>query len=323
MNLNLTYYVAPLEGVTTYIYRNAHREFFPDVETYFSPFVIPKDKNPLAGREERDILPANNTTLHLVPQILTNNADGFLRATAGLAELGYSSVNLNLGCPSGTVFSKGRGSGFLAHQPELEAFLEEVFARSVLPVSVKTRIGVDHEEEWEELMPIFNRYPMKELIIHPRLRSDFYKNTPHMDVFRDAVAESKNPIVYNGDLFTVADEEKFAAQFPQIKTVMLGRGLVANPSLIGQCQGKPMMSKETLWKFHQRLIEDYGQILSGDRPLLFKMKELWSYMLCMFQGAEKCAKILRKSQRLSDYQSAVENLFAQCPLSQDGCYRRL
>lgn len=323
MNKKRNYYFAPLEGVTTYLYRNAHRDFFPGVDTYFSPFITPKEKKALTSRERNDVLPENNKNLRLVPQILTNKADGFLRTAEALAGLGYQSVNLNLGCPSGTVVSKGKGAGFLALQPELDRFLEEVFAKSPIPISVKTRIGMDYEEEWEELMPIFNRYPIQELIIHPRLRSDFYKNHPHISVFRDAVSASKNPVVYNGDLFTVADVERFITEFPQIQTVMLGRGLIANPGLAGQCQGRPMMDKEKLYQFHQRLLKDYESILSGDRALLFKLKELWAYMLCMFGGAEKYGKQIRKAQRLSDYLSAVEGLFTHCQLAEQGGYHAL
>lgn len=310
MKHQLTYYFAPLEGVTTYLYRNAHHDFFPGVDAYFAPFLTPKEKKPLSARERKDVLPEHNPNLQLVPQILTNQSEGFLRAAEALAELGYQSVNLNLGCPSGTVFSKGKGAGFLAFQPELERFLEEVYAHCPISVSIKTRIGVDYEEEWEELLPIFNRFPIHQLIIHPRLRSDFYQNRPHMNVFQDAVRESKNPVVYNGDLRTVEDVERFAAEFPQIQAVMLGRGLIANPALVRQCQGGAPLDRDALRQFHDRLLAEYQAAFSGDRAVLFKMKELWSYMITLFdeESAGKYAKQIRKAQRLSDYRSAAENL---------------
>ncbi len=321
MNNELTYYVAPLEGVTGYLFRNAHAALFPGADAYFAPFVTPKAKKGFTGKEKNDIHPENNRNVNLVPQILTNDAEGFITSAHFLAELGYQTVNLNLGCPSGTVFSKGKGSGFLAYQPELDRFLEHICKDSPLPVSVKTRVGVDHEEEWEELLPIFNRYPLESLIIHPRLRSDFYKNHPHMNLFRDAVELSKNPVVYNGDLFTAADVEAFAQAFPTIKTVMLGRGVVANPALIRQCQGGAPLNRDELRRFHDQVVEQYRSVLSGERPLLFKMKELWFYMIGMFENAEKPYKALRKAQRWSNYQSAVSALFSQCPLSPEGHYR--
>lgn len=316
----LTYYFAPLEGITNYIYRTTHAAFFSGVDAYFSPFLSPRSKKSLTGKERSDVHPANNAGTTLVPQVLTNDAAGFLLCAEALAELGYPTVNLNLGCPSGTVVPKGKGAGFLAYQPELDRFLEEVCAKSPIPVSVKTRIGLDYEEEWEELLPIFNRYPLHELIIHPRLRSDYYKNHPHMDVFRDAVAASCNPVVYNGDLFTVEDVLRFAADFPTVRKVMLGRGLLTNPALVRQCRGGAPADKATLRRFYDTLVERYREIMPGDRAMLFKMKEFWFYQGQLFADSEKQLKQIRKAQRWSDYQAAVDSLFARCDLEEGGRY---
>lgn len=305
----MNYYFAPLEGVTGYLFRTTHADQFPGMNAYFAPFITPRSKKSFTSRESNDVHPDNNKGLNLVPQILTNSAEGFLETAEALSQLGYTQVNLNLGCPSGTVFSKGRGSGFLAFQPELEGFLEEICAKSPISVSVKTRIGVDYEEEWEELMPIFNRFPLHELIVHPRLRREFYKGTPHLNVFRDAVRQSVNPVVYNGDLFTVADVQRFEAEFPTITTVMLGRGLIADPALVRECQGGSPLTKEELRKFHDSILAKYQTVMPGERALLFKMKELWTYWGTMFPDAQKPLKQLRKGQRFSDYQSAVEAIF--------------
>ncbi len=309
MNPALTCYCAPLEGVTGYLFRQLHHRIFPGTDRYFAPFVTPRSRKSLTSRERNDVHPDHNRGIVLVPQILTDSAEGFLDTARAMADLGYEQVNLNLGCPSGTVVSKGRGAGFLARQPELEGFLEEIFSKSPVSISVKTRVGVDYEEEWAELLPIFNRFPIAELIVHPRLRADFYKGEPRLHLFRDAVEQSKNPVVYNGNLFTVGDIQRFSEEFPQVTTVMLGRGLVRDLSLIRQLRGGAPMTREELRTFHDRLYEGYQGYLSGERALLFKMKEMWGYWITLFPAAGKSAKLLRKCTRLSDYRTAVEGIF--------------
>lgn len=310
----LKFYAAPMEGVTTYLYRTAHRDFFPGADRYFSPFLTPKSKRVFSARERADVLPEHNRAVPLTPQLLTKNAEDFLRAAQVLRDMGYDSVNLNLGCPSGTVVAKGKGAGFLGQPDQLDRFLEEIFARSPLPISVKTRIGLDCEEEWDDLMPVFNRYPIQELILHPRLAREMYRSHPHMDVFQSALRDSRNPVVYNGDLFTPRDVERFHAQYPQVHALMLGRGLIANPALIQRCQGGPRLERRQLWQFHCCLMERYQSALSGEHAVLCKMKELWAYMLFMFEGAEKYGKWIRKAQSLSELQDAVDALCASCPM---------
>lgn len=310
MSLNPVCSCAPLEGVTGYIFRALHHRQFPGTARYYAPFLSPRSRKALTSRERNDVHPDHNRGLTLIPQILTDDAALFLTAARAMAELGYKEVNLNLGCPSGTVVSKGRGSGFLARQPELERFLETVCAESPLPVSVKTRVGVDYEEEWEELLPIFNRFPLQALIVHPRLRRDYYKGPVRLHLFRAAVEESRNPLIYNGDLFTVSDIRAFLQAFPGQNQLMLGRGLVTNPALVRELSGGAPLQKEELKAFHDALLEGYAQTLSGQRPLLFKMKEMWGYWLNLFPEAGRSAKLLRKCQTLSDYQAAVSGIFA-------------
>jgi tRNA-dihydrouridine synthase len=235
---------------------------------------------------------------------------GFLSAAEVLADLGYEEVNLNLGCPSGTVVSKGRGAGFLERQRELERFLGEIYEKAPVRVSIKTRVGVDYEEEWEELLTLYNRFPIPRLIVHPRLRRDYYKGAVRMELFRRAVEESRNRLVYNGDLFTTGQIEGFEREFPQIEAVMLGRGLVRNPALVRELRGGARLEKRELRAFHDGLMEEYRGYLSGERPLLFKMKEMWSYWLELFPQAGKSAKLLRKCRTLSAYATAVAGIFA-------------
>lgn len=313
-------YFAPLEGITTYPYRNLHHKYFGGVEKYFTPFLAPGPEQGMSVKEMRDVLPENNAGVPVVPQILTNRAGDFLLASKKLSEMGYREINLNLGCPSGTVTAKRKGSGFLLYPDDLDRFFDEVFSDAAVRngeflVSVKTRIGKNEVEEWPELMQVYNRYPIHELTVHPRIQKEFYKGTPHFDVFTDILKESRNPVVYNGDLFTVEKVKEFREKFPTVGTVMIGRGLIRNPAL-----AEMILQEETeleadilprIREFHDALFEHYRETMSGDRNLLFRMKDLWSYMLAEVPDSEKLAKKIRKSQHVPEYLAAVEEVFAR------------
>lgn len=307
----MKFYFAPMEGLTGYIYRNAYNDFFNHIDKYFSPFIVANQSESFKTRELNDILPENNQGLVLIPQLLTNNAKDFIHTSKKIKQLGYHEVNLNLGCPSGTVVSKYRGSGFLAKRKELDQFLDEIFSASITKISVKTRIGKEEPEEFYELIKIFNKYPIDELIIHPRIQKDFYKNKPNLGIFREALTLSKNPICYNGDLFNIQNYNTFTDDFPNVDTIMIGRGLIANPNLVTNITNNMKIDKKLIRDFHDRIYEDYKRILFGDRNVLFKMKELWFYMIPMFSDNTKYAKRIRKSVKFYDYEDAVSSLFKE------------
>lgn len=304
-------YFAPLEGITGHVFRRAFFEYFGSVEKYFIPFIKPNQRGHLSSRERQDILPENNEGMYAVPQILTNSAEDFIRTTKKLQKYGYQEINLNLGCPSKTVVTKGRGSGFLAFPEDLDRFLDTVFGQTDAEISVKTRVGKDSPDEFTDLLAIFNQYPIKELIIHPRVQLDFYKNQPNWEVFQEACKESKNPVCYNGDIFSIEDYHRFADTFPDVDTMMLGRGLLMNPGLSGEIRQGRRMEKQTLRRFHDCLYEGYQEVLSGSRPTLFKMKELWGFLAPVFTNYEKYAKKIKKSEKLNAYESAVDALFSE------------
>lgn len=301
-------YFAPLEGIGGYIYRNAQADYFEKADKYYSPFLAPNQNRSISPKEYKDIAPEHNEDIMLVPQIMANNAEIFLKAAQELEQLGYKEINLNLGCPSRTVVTKYRGAGFLAKPDALEQFLEEVYSKLNIRLSLKTRLGMEDEEEFEHLLDIYNKFPVSELIIHPRVQTDYYKNTPRMESFLNALEKSKNPVVYNGDIF---NKEKYQQVMKQmdVSGVMLGRGVLANPALFGEIRGTEKLSKERLWEFHERLLADYTQEMSGERNVLFKMKELWFYLACSFTNTEKYEKKIRKAQHLSDYRLVVKQLF--------------
>lgn len=301
-------YFAPLEGIGGYIYRNAQADYFEKADKYYSPFLAPNQNRSISPKEYKDIAPEHNEDITLVPQIMANNAEIFLKAAQELEQLGYKEINLNLGCPSRTVVTKYRGAGFLAKPDALEQFLEEVYSKLNIRLSLKTRLGMEDEEEFEHLLDIYNKFPVSELIIHPRVQTDYYKNTPRMESFLNALEKSKNPVVYNGDIF---NKEKYQQVMKQmdVSGVMLGRGVLANPALFGEIRGTEKLFKERLWEFHERLLADYTQEMSGERNVLFKMKELWFYLEWSFTNTEKYEKKIRKAQHLSDYRLVVKQLF--------------
>lgn len=305
-------YLAPLEGITTYVYRRAYEHHFGGVDRYFTPFIVNKK---MSKKEIDGILPENNPNMVLIPQIMSNRAEDFLQVAKEIAAYGYDTVNLNLGCPSGTVVSKKRGAGFLGFPEELDVFLAEIYEKCPLKISIKTRIGMEDESEWDILLKLYEKYPLEELIIHPRLRIDYYKGAVRKEAFAKAIEQIKVPLCYNGELNTVEDVEAIKKEFPQIERIMIGRGVLRHPDLIVQIQNgqEKELSKGELRKrmraFHDEIFEGYCEIMSGDKNTLFKMKELWSYMGVDFEGAEKYLKQIKKANRLNDYQSAVNSIF--------------
>ena len=305
----MKFYLAPMEGITGYIYRNAYHHVFHNIDRYYTPFLAPNKHAAFTSRETNDILPEHNAGMRVIPQILTNRADYFIRTAKELQQMGYDEVNLNLGCPSATVVTKGKGAGFLGVPDQLEHFLEAIYGAVPVDISIKTRIGIADAGEFSELLDLFQQFPVKELIIHPRVQKAMYNGKPDWTAFRLAVEESRHPLCYNGDLVTVADYENFCATFPQINAVMLGRGILRNPGLIGEIQGGAPASKQTLKQFHDEILNGYREAFSGDQPVLFKMKELWVYLLPLLDPEQRYAKKIRKVDKISAYEQLVAPLF--------------
>jgi tRNA-dihydrouridine synthase len=307
----MKYYLAPMEGITGYIYRNSYEKFFDNIDKYFTPFIVPNKSRSLKTKELKDVLPENNKGINVVPQILTNDSEGFITTSRKLQQLGYNEINLNLGCPAGTVVSKNRGSGFLSKREELDMFLDEIFKIDDMKISIKTRIGKDSPEEFYELIKIYNKYPIEELIIHPRTQKDFYGNKPDLKVFKDALSLSTNPVCYNGDIFTVDDYNKLIKAFPEVKTVMIGRGILANPGLMNSIKNNTNIDKKVLKDFHDEILNKYIELFNDDRFAINRMKELLGYMIYIFSDNKKYIRKIKSAQKLSDYNEAVLSLFTE------------
>lgn len=307
-------YMAPLEGITHSIFRSNQLKYFGGIDKYFAPFITPSEKGKLSTKIKRDLMPEYNKGQNLVPQILTNSSEGFITMCKSLEFYGYSEFNLNLGCPSGTVVSKGRGAGFLKFTDELNKFLNEIYS-SDYKISVKTRIGMYSTDEFKRLLEIYNEYPMTELIIHPRTREEMYKGKPHMDIFDYAFKNSKNKLCYNGNIFTLEDYKNFSSKYPNIN-IMLGRGIVANPALPLIIKNQGELKKSKLYSFYESIKNDYIEIMSGETPVLYKLKEILIYMADIFEDNSKAVKHIKKSKKLRDIDAAFNELM-DCSLKED------
>jgi tRNA-dihydrouridine synthase len=324
----MQYYFAPLEGITGYVYRSVHHKYFPGTDRYYMPFVAPNYTKHFKTREKQDVAPENNEGLAAVPQVLSNKADEALWAVEELAGLGYEEVNLNLGCPMPTVARKKKGSGLLKYTDELDAYLDGVFSgmearpsdRPPVRISVKTRLGTDSTEEAEELVRIYNRYPISELIVHPRCQKDLYRGTPDLEAFLLVWQKSTNPVVYNGDITVPADVERIAEMCAaaghglpaarKLESVMIGRGFLADPSLVRQCQGGNKINAEELSAFHDELYSRFQETLPGTKVVLSHMKELWFYMRNLFVDGDKYMKDIRRANNRFQYEAAVRVLLS-------------
>ena len=302
-------YFAPMEGLTDSIYRRLHHKYFRGVDRYYMPFLSPTIHRSLTHKEDRELPMADSVLFAAVPQVLTKVSADFLWAAQVCADRGYEEVNLNVGCPSGTVVSKGKGSGMLRDVQALDRFLEEIFAAASLPVSVKTRLGLEDPQEFPALLEVFNRYPIKELTIHPRVRKQFYDGSVHMDLFSYAYENSKNPLCYNGDILSLAQAEAIVQKYPAVESVMIGRGLVADP---GMCSGGTDVKQ--LKAFMDEMMEVYTVEFGGARNAIFRLKENWGFLHDRFEGCDKLWKRLRKCTDAAEFKSITDEIFATLPL---------
>lgn len=306
-------YFAPMEGITGYVFRQAHQRYFGGISKYFTPFIVPNQKNKFRTRERNDVLPEHNRGIPVVPQIMTNGSVQFLQAAARLYDMGYREVNINLGCPSQTVVTKKRGSGFLAYPAELDVFFQEIFEKlpGDMKVSVKTRLGKELPEEFPKLLEIYDRYPLSELIIHPRVQKDFYNGEPRHSWFSYAVEHSHQHLCFNGNIFTEKEFTTTVERYPGIDRFMLGRGLLARPDLAQRLFGDGQADTEVMRQFHDAVYEGYKVALqgSGTHTIFFRMKELWFYMLPLFADSDVHIKRMKKVKTEAEYACVTRQIF--------------
>lgn len=305
-------YLAPMEEITGYVFRNVLSKHFPFVDKYFTPFISPNQNKILKTREGRELIPEHNKGLNVVPQMLTNNAEHFNDLAKIFVELGYTEINLNCGCPSNTVAKKYKGSGILRDTDLLDRFLDGVFEGEGknVTVSVKTRLGYSEDAYFDEILEIYNKYPISELIIHPRIQKDFYQGKPRMDKFEYAVGHSNLSLCYNGDIFSKENYEDIKSKYDgKIDSVMIGRGAVFNPAIFREIKNGEKATKSELQDYIEELYEVYCHEF-GAKDGLFKMKEVWHYFKDNFSDIDKEIKSIRKTSEPSEYKSIVRAIFS-------------
>lgn len=309
-------FFAPLEGMTDAVYRRVHHALFPGVHAYYMPFVSPSQSLSFTSRQLSDISPRENAGVPAVPQVLAKNSDYFLDMVKLLRDAGYAEVNLNLGCPSGTVTAKGKGAGMLRDLAALDAFLDRVYAHSVLPVSLKTRAGFSSPDEWPALLKVILRYPVKAWFLHPRTCREFYSGAPHRDFYRQAAQAAPFPVIYNGDLFTAADCLSFLSEFPEAEGLMLGRGLAANPALAREVLGGNPVTKEDLRLFHDGLYREYLKTWP-EHAVVGRMHFVMQYLVQCLRCPAPALRALRKATGTQAYTDAAAWIFAESEMLGD------
>ena len=308
--MSMEYFYAPMEGITLSRFRQIHHEMFPGVSEYYTPFIAPDSNGGFRAKFLRELM-TDGGQVPLIPQLLVNNAEAFCLTADRLFELGFREINLNVGCPSGTVFAKHKGAGMLRDLSSLDSLLDQVMdhaEKAGFHISVKTRMGLHTTEEFPAIMELYEKYPIKKLIVHARSRDDFYRGRADLAGFAAAASASRLRLVYNGDIASEKDLEALNTAAPQVTGVMVGRAAVANPALIRVLQGGNQLTRGELKLFHDRLTEAW--LADGLSPAFTveRMKTLWAYMQAMFPENKREIKAIMKSRSLESYRSAVGSM---------------
>lgn len=302
-------FFAPLQGYTDHVFRRIHHDLVGGVDAYFSPFLR-WDGGKLRNKDLRDILPENNRGVPLVPQVIASGVDELAPLLDVVQQNGYDRVDINMGCPFPMQTGRGRGAALLAHPDRMETLLRESARRPELTVSVKMRIGFSEPEEGLRAVEMLNGFDISFLTIHPRLGTQHYKGQADMDAFAACMAVSRHPVVYNGDLVSTAQIDVLSRRFPDLKGVMLGRGLLARPTLAVEWRtGNPLSDDECLRRslaMHDCLCEYAHNTLQGDHQVLARLQTFWEYQPPLMD--KRVYKRLMKSKSLAGYEAVLREL---------------
>jgi len=313
--MNHTLLSSPLQGFTDFRFRNAQNKYFGGIDTFYSPYIRLNGKLVIKSSYERDLLPENNVGLEVIPQIITNDADEFLFVAKYVQELGYKELNWNLGCPYPMVTKCGMGSGLIKEFEKINAILDKVHTQSDIIVSMKMRLGYENTDEILQVLPVLEKYPIKNVAIHARLGQQLYKGGVHLDAFQKCVDSTKLKLYYNGDITSVAKFNEMKERFPSIDHWMIGRGLISDPFLPSMIKSNaseyPKNKMELFSAFHDTLYEGYSGSLSGATHILLKMHHLWEYFSVTFSNPHKVHKQIKKAQSIRNYEAAVKEIFAK------------
>ena len=304
---------SPLQGFTDFRFRNAFHKYFGGIDTFYSPYIKLNGKLVIKGSYERDILPENNNTLEVIPQIITNDAEEFLFVTKYVQQLGYKELNWNLGCPYPMVAKCGMGSGLISNTSQIEHILKRVHNETDIIVSMKMRMGYENPTEILDVFPILEQYPIKNIAIHARIGKQLYKGGVDLDSFQKCLDTSKQKIYYNGDITSVEKFRTMQERFPSIDHWMIGRGLIADPFLPSMIKNNtteyPKNKLEIFEAFHDTIYQEYDTYLQGPTPIRMKMLGFWEYFSESFSNPQKTYKKIKKAGNCKNYEAAVKEIF--------------
>lgn len=304
---------SPLQGFTDFRFRNAFHRYFGGIDTFYSPYIKLNGKLVIKGSYERDILPENNSTIEVIPQIITNDAEEFLFVANYIQQLGYKELNWNLGCPYPMVAKCGMGSGLISNTSQIEHILKRVHNETDIIVSMKMRMGYENASEILDVFPILEQYPIKNIAIHARIGKQLYKGGVDLDSFQKCLDTSKQKIYYNGDITSVEKFRMMQERFPSIDHWMIGRGLIADPFLPSMIKNNtteyPKNKLEIFEAFHDTIYQEYDAYLSGPTPIRMKMLGFWEYFSESFSNPQKTFKKIKKAGNSRNYEAAVKEIF--------------
>jgi len=313
--MSITLLSSPLQGFTDFRFRNAFHKFFGGIDTFYAPYIRMNGKIVIKNSYRRDLELANNNTLEVIPQIMTNSSEEFLFVIKYIQELGYKELNWNLGCPYPMVTKRGMGSGLICDPKRIDQILEKVHAETDIKVSMKMRMGYDTPEEIQDVFPILDKYPLKNIAIHARIGKQLYKGGVDLNSFQKCIDNTKHKLYYNGDITSVSKFQEMQERFPSIDHFMIGRGLISDPFLPQMIKNNTQLYPENSMKifkeFHDTIFTEYEEFLSGPTPIKMKMLGFWEYFSQSFSNPQKVYKKIKKAGNIKNYQVAVAEITAK------------
>lgn len=307
--------LAPFQGITDVVYRNVFKKHFRGIDKYYTPFFTGIQKDNSKSLRGEEISPDFNDVNTVVPQILSNTAEEIIRFANQCKSMGYLEFNLNMGCPFPRVANKTRGCGLMADPARTIKMLNDVFEQiDGIKFSIKCRLGYYDDEEIYAFIDIFNSLNFSEIIVHPRIGKQMYTGNASLEKFENLIPLINKPLVYNGDVF---DVEKYnAIDKKSVSAIMLGRGLLTNPFLAEEIKNYDNQQDKQS-RLHDFVIDLYLERLrhaGGSPKIIGSMKELWKYMMNIFDDPQNVWRKIKKVNHLDEYEIAVENIFNQYKL---------
>jgi len=304
---------SPLQGFTDHIFRNSFNMYFGGIDKFYAPYIRLKGKLEIKASQQREINPDNNRNINLIPQMMTKRVEEFLFVAKEVTALGYEELNWNLGCPFPMVAKRGLGSGQITDIEGIDRILNDVFVNSDIKISIKTRLGYEDHDEIFPLLLILEKYPINNITIHPRIGKQLYKGKIDLDTFQKCLDRTNHKIIYNGDITSVEKFRELQNRYSSIDSWMVGRGIIANPFLPQMIKNEkfdfPSNKNEIFQEFHNELLENYSQLLSGDKHIIMKMVQFWEYFITIFPDSHKRLKKIKKSKNIREYEAAVKVIF--------------